>query len=420
MSTLICNACQSGISSDAERAVHYKSEWHRYNVKRRCAGLTSIPQALFDQQLAALNSKKAAEASQKATQQCKACKKSFATSSAYQAHIASKKHLKKVEKQENNAAADDDDDDEESDATAAASSSAATAVPAASASTSAAGASKKAESKHDSDDEDDATMSDGEESEEGEAIPLLHCLFCTKEFKDVSASVEHMLKQHGFFIPFVENLVDLEGLLTYLGEKIGIGHVCLWCNGKGKARYPSTQAVQMHMKAKSHCKLALEQEDDEEELMDYYDFDLDEDEDDEDMAEGDEADEKGSSAAAGSSSSSTAVVAVAKEEPARRAGGGGASSINDAGELVLADGSIVGSRVHKRIYKQHIRPARAEELNAIAANYKRLALSTDVRENPRIYRRKKEMFHQRARKREDLAKGLAANVQHHFRAQVSY
>jgi pre-60S factor REI1 len=37
-----------------------------------------------------------------------------------------------------------------------------------------------------------------------------------------------MLKQHGFFIPFVENLVDLEGLLTYLGEKIGIGHVCLW------------------------------------------------------------------------------------------------------------------------------------------------------------------------------------------------
>ena len=191
-----------------------------YNVKRRCAGLASIPQSLFDSQLAALTSKKAAESAAKATLNCKACKKTFGTASAYQAHISSKKHLKKAEKGE---AEDGDAEPEEKDVAAA---SAAAAAGTSASAVAAAAASLKAESKHD-DDADDS-MESGEESEEGEAIPLLHCLFCTKEFNSVAASVDHMLKQHGFFIPFVENLVDLEGLLTYLGEKVGIGHVCLW------------------------------------------------------------------------------------------------------------------------------------------------------------------------------------------------
>jgi len=261
-------------------------------------------------------------------------------------------------------------------------------------------------------------MEDGEESEEeGVAIPLQHCLFCPKEHNSVAASCAHMLKQHGFFIPFVENLTDLDGMLTYLGEKVGIGHVCLWCNGKGRARYPSTAAVQQHMKAKSHCKLRLETEEEEEELLDYYDFDLDdvdEEGDDEAPPAAKASDVAAASASAGVSSS-TALVAV---EPMRRAGGGGASSINDAGELVLADGSIIGARQNKILYKQHVRPSQA--VGEIVSEYKRLALTTDVRENPRIYRRKREMFHQRARKREDLAKGLGGNFQFHFRAQVSY
>jgi hypothetical protein len=263
MSSLICNACQIQIHSDEERAAHYKSEWHRYNVKRRCAGLASIPQQLFDSQLTALNNKKAAEASQKADQNCKTCKKSFATASAYQAHMASKKHLKKVEKQ--GEGGPDEDDEDESGAASSSS-------PAASKQVASSG-----ESKEDAMDTDEA-LEEGEEEEEGEAIPLLHCLFCTQSFTQMQSNVDHMLKQHGFFIPFIENLVDLEGLLTYLGEKIGIGHVCLWCNGAGRARYPSTSAVQKHMKAKSHCKLNLEGDEEEEELMDYYDFDLEEEE----------------------------------------------------------------------------------------------------------------------------------------------
>lgn len=217
-----------------------------------------------------------------------------------------------------------------------------------------------------------------------------------------------MLKVHGFFIPFIENLTDLEGLLTYLGEKVGIGHVCLWCNGKGKARYPSTRAVQMHMNAKNHCKLSLEEEEDEEELLDYYDFDLE-----------DEEMEDAAKASSSSSSSSSSTALVVKEDAPRRAGGGGAASINDAGELVLADGSIVGSRQLKHIYKQHVRPNHGV-VGEIARNYKQLALTTNIKENPRLARRKKEFYHVRARKREDLMKGIRANIQMHYRDQVMF
>lgn len=55
-----------------------------------------------------------------------------------------------------------------------------------------------------------------------------------------------MAASHGFFIPDIEYLKDLEGLFKYLAEKIAIGNVCLYCNGKGKS-FQSLEAVQAHM-----------------------------------------------------------------------------------------------------------------------------------------------------------------------------
>ena len=54
------------------------------------------------------------------------------------------------------------------------------------------------------------------------------------------------------------------------GEKIGAGNVCLWCNEKGRAFY-STEAVQSHMRGKSHCKLFTDG-DAALEFADFYDF----------------------------------------------------------------------------------------------------------------------------------------------------
>lgn len=37
-----------------------------------------------------------------------------------------------------------------------------------------------------------------------------------------------------FFIPDVEYLADPEGLVGYVEEKVKLGNICLYCNGKGK------------------------------------------------------------------------------------------------------------------------------------------------------------------------------------------
>lgn len=35
MPGLTCNACNKEFNDDAEQKLHYKSDWHRYNLKRK-------------------------------------------------------------------------------------------------------------------------------------------------------------------------------------------------------------------------------------------------------------------------------------------------------------------------------------------------------------------------------------------------
>jgi len=42
-----------------------------------------------------------------------------------------------------------------------------------------------------------------------------------------------MNKVHGFFLSDPKYLVDTEGLLKYLAEKINIGNLCLYCENVG-------------------------------------------------------------------------------------------------------------------------------------------------------------------------------------------
>lgn len=51
-----------------------------------------------------------------------------------------------------------------------------------------------------------------------------------------------------FFIPDVEYLKDPEGLVGYVEEKVKLGHICLYCNGKGKTfhTYRALQQVCAH------------------------------------------------------------------------------------------------------------------------------------------------------------------------------
>ena len=76
---------------------------------------------------------------------------------------------------------------------------------------------------------------------------------------------------HGLFIPDQEYLVDLAGLVAFLGEKVAVANVCLWCNGRGRG-LRSLEAVRRHMLDKGHTQLAYDAEEDRLELAEYYDF----------------------------------------------------------------------------------------------------------------------------------------------------
>ena len=73
---------------------------------------------------------------------------------------------------------------------------------------------------------------------------------------------------HSFFVPDAEFLVDLVGLVTYLGEKIAVGNTCVYCN----AEFRTLDAVRKHMRDKGHCKIAYDTDVERLEVSDFYDF----------------------------------------------------------------------------------------------------------------------------------------------------
>lgn len=99
--------------------------------------------------------------------------------------------------------------------------------------------------------------------------PEQDCLFCGAQSEGIEANIKHMSKFHRFFIPDFEYLIDPKGLLKYLGQKLSVGFLCLYCNEKGRS-FHSLAAVRDHMRCMSHCKIELE--DNEEEFERFYDY----------------------------------------------------------------------------------------------------------------------------------------------------
>ena len=107
-----------------------------------------------------------------------------------------------------------------------------------------------------------------ETSKTPQKVPLSRCLFCNYDSPSLKLSVMHMTKFHGMFIPEQSYLVDLEGLVAYLHDKINENHECLYCHKlKG-----STNGIQTHMRDKGHCMIAFESEEEMVEVGQFYDF----------------------------------------------------------------------------------------------------------------------------------------------------
>ncbi|XP_034470137.1 zinc finger protein 622 [Hippoglossus hippoglossus] len=339
MASYTCISCRVAFSDGEVQRAHYKTDWHRYNLKRKVADMPPVTAENFQERV--LAQRAAAEqhlTESLSTEGCAVCNKKFSSANAYQNHLQSHKHQqaekqallasqKEVERMnEKNLEKGLGDEKVDHDAKNEALQQAlkeqqrSSLAKQGKAQTSQGvtkerterpdkpprmmwleeqakrqereeGATAEGEEWEDIDqeeEEEDDEMEDFEEEtmdqeEEDSAalsdpppaglpgsIPDTDCLFCSHHSKSLLKNVAHMTKVHSFFIPDVEFLVDLRGLIRYLGEKVGAGNVCLWCNEKGRSFY-SAEAVQSHMTDKSHCKLFTDG-DAALEFADFYDF----------------------------------------------------------------------------------------------------------------------------------------------------
>lgn len=114
----------------------------------------------------------------------------------------------------------------------------------------------------DDDGDDDVEEVDSDEWDEEDTsyenpIALNKCLFCGVRSASLVDNVTHMSTVHSFFVPDTEYVVDLDGLLRYLGEKVARDFICLWCNDRGRT-FQSLDAARKHMRDKGHCKMLHE------------------------------------------------------------------------------------------------------------------------------------------------------------------
>ena len=491
---LVCNACQFTVRTSEERASHYRGEWHRYNVKRRCAGLAPMAASAFAAQLSAMASERERAQAQAAgllprvRSKCAVCGRAFSSKASFDAHLLSRKHLKlergqlelmqqreqsdgaeevededdgqhdvrgdsdaaAVERNDFDECQDHEHDDEEeqegeeeekkdaspqdrhfnpqlsSPSSSSASSSfssgdplvTATATLSLSPSPSSASTSPSSTaalslpSSH-----GPAPAStlvspadyNGYALRPGEApVAFLSCLFCPQLLPSLPDCLSHMHRLHGFFVPFAAQLSSAEALLVYLGEKVGIGHCCVYCS----QRFSSTQAARQHMREKSHAKMRLDTEDDEDEYSDFFDFDT-----------------------AAAADSAGLPGAEGGEKAARRT----PASISDAGELLLSDGSTIGHRQYAQVYNQHVRvhveresvqayhdgigvlvrtadgPRGQQQL--VAASAAARGLRGNEKDSGKRYR---ESWVQKNERRLALKTGMRANTQMHYRPQVQF
>jgi len=382
--------------------------------------LGPISSQLFNQKLKALEQQKADEV---VSYKCASFSKSFSSAAAYKQHMSSKKHQKKVNSVSK------------------------TGTPKSSQPMPSDGSeivpmSSEVENKEtnnsvvitENSTDTGATMSEDQghdgvetETEEKNGIALKTCLFCSRTgFYTVQASLDHMLKEHGFFIPFVEILKDLEGLLLYLGEKIGIGHVCIYCNGRGKAAYSSEYAVQQHMRSKDHCKIRFEEDEEDDEFIEFYDFPTEEIEDESKEIQ----------------DTDNAEVTTTRTTHTKQLWRTRTATVTESGELDIGNGKLLGHRSLQNYYKQNLRPgptpmlARGIEhvqqhanpgsalVAQLSGQYRSLMLPGYNSTIPGIVDKTTEKAYKkflRIQQKRSMQNGVAANkLQHHYRDQVMY
>lgn len=86
-----CISCRVGFKDGELQRLHYKTDWHRYNLKRKVAELPPVTAEDFQTRVLNQRNADALEKTDK-TVYCNICRKSFGNKNAFDNHLNSKRH----------------------------------------------------------------------------------------------------------------------------------------------------------------------------------------------------------------------------------------------------------------------------------------------------------------------------------------
>ncbi|CAK4033515.1 Cytoplasmic 60S subunit biogenesis factor REI1 [Lecanosticta acicola] len=278
-----CNTCQVAFRSSDLQRTHMQSDWHRYNLKRRVASLPPLTSEVFAEKVLANKATAAATAARASFERrCEPCDKTFYSEGAFLNHRNSQKHRMLAAR-----LAAGGKGDAETDSMADSTFTLGDTLENASTSSTVNGdGDSAAQVEQEGEDEVDKVVNrmqttglgetahtngpqESEEDDEYEhKADLKQCLFCNYISPTVDLNVNHMSRQHSFFIPEKDFLVDLAGLINHLSETVTVLHQCLYCH----KQIHSTPGTQTHMRDRGHCMIAYSTEDEQMDIGEFYDF----------------------------------------------------------------------------------------------------------------------------------------------------
>lgn len=381
--TFTCASCHSIFGNAESQRAHYQSDWHRYNLRRKVAELPPVTESVFLSRLDLLGRETAAAGAAPTGHifDCTACRKTFASEKSFENHIKARKHLEAV------------------------SAGVGSSLPAlGKKSGSHPGEGSKASSNLYLDkDASEEQIREALESRLSLARRLRpeECIFCNHCSEGFESNMEHMTKEHSLYIPDLDFVEDLQGLVAYLADKVGVAFCCLYCPASVWP-FQSLEAVRRHMIDKGHLKIRFDEEG-MEELANFYNYEqIVSDDGDEDFVDVDE-DEEGY----GVHDDDTLYISP------------------DETKLLLPSGKCIGHRAcrttnqHRRT-EEPARPTRRSEhqalLSRMSDHYLAVGLvqPTEQRRHVAAQRR----YHDE-RKEWDARIGIRNNgLQEHFRYQL--
>ncbi|SCU88844.1 LADA_0E12354g1_1 [Lachancea dasiensis] len=261
-----CNACLIQFRSSDQQRYHMKTEWHRYNLKRKIAQLAPISADLFAEKV---------QISEKEKELNQVDEFGFPLLKSRERRSSNANPKAKPKKKRGRPL----EDLQKSERDEFRSTSPAMSI--------ASDISKFSLQSTDFDDEKsydhgfttdsnydyytsdyDSEKSEDDDPSNDRELFKSNCIFCGAENKEVERNVNHMFRAHGLYIPERSYLTNLEGLLRYLVDSIVVAKRCLCCSFQGS----SLESIRAHIASKGHGKLPYETKDDRFKISDFYDF----------------------------------------------------------------------------------------------------------------------------------------------------